>query len=98
MVYKQVNFVVYCCCDCTDQLVDAIDLAGLVDIVLEVGCKFDCDCYVHCCFEFDQHFDWLDALLDNLLENEPAGEFADLLVDVVDNLVVDALGEFDEPD
>ena len=32
---------------------DVIDLTGLVDIVLEAGCKFDCDCDVHWCFEFD---------------------------------------------
>ena len=35
-------------------------------------------------------------LFDNLLEDEPAGEFADLLADVVDNLVVDALDDSDD--
>ena len=57
MVDKQANFVVYCCYGCTEQLADVIDLAGLVDTVLEVGCKFDCDCDVHWCFDFDSHSD-----------------------------------------
>ena len=35
-------------------------------------------------------------LFDNLLEDEPVGEFADLLENVVNNLVVDALGESDD--